>query len=91
MRWSAASWPDASDHTICEFAGGSDKHRLLAGKPLRFRCAGDGYPSSGGNNVNSIDDGGGTKAVTMMAPNAITAVQDAYVKKVIDTLNDLPN
>ena len=27
----------------------------------------------------------------MTAPNAITAIQDAYVKKVIDTLNDLPN
>ena len=27
----------------------------------------------------------------MTAPNAITAIQDAYVKKMIDTLNDLPN
>ncbi len=27
----------------------------------------------------------------MTAPDAITAIQDAYVKKVIDTLNDLPN
>ena len=26
---------------------------------LRFRCAGDGYPFSGPNNVNGIDDGGG--------------------------------
>jgi Putative collagen-binding domain of a collagenase len=58
---------------------------------LRFRLAGDGYPLTGSNNVNGIDDGGGTKAVTMTAPNAVTAVQDAYVKKVIDTLNDLPN
>jgi len=41
--------------------------------------------------VNGIDDGGGTRSVTMTAPNAITAIQDAYVKKVIDTLNDLPN
>ena len=31
------------------------------------------------------------RSVTMTAPNAITAIQDAYVKKVIDTLNDLPN
>jgi hypothetical protein len=58
---------------------------------LRFRFSGDGYPFTGVNNVNGIDDGGGTKAVTMTAPNAITAIQDAYVKKVIDTLNDLPN
>jgi len=58
---------------------------------LRFRFAGDGYPFTGPNNVNGIDDGGGTRSVTMTAPNAITAIQDAYVKKVIDTLNDLPN
>ena len=58
---------------------------------LRFRCAGDGYPLSGSNNVNEIDDGGGTKSVTMTAPNEITSIQDAYVKKMIDTLNDLPN
>jgi hypothetical protein len=56
-----------------------------------FRFSADGYPLSGGNNVNGVDDGGGTGAVTMTAPNAVTAVQDAYVKKVIDTLNDLPN
>ena len=29
--------------------------------------------------------------MTMTAPNAITRFQDAYVEKVIDTLNDLPN
>src|SRR5208282_5319781 len=58
---------------------------------LRFRFSGDGYPFTGSNNVNGIDDGGGTNSVTMTAPNAITAIQDAYVKKVIDTLNDLPN
>ena len=27
----------------------------------------------------------------MTAPNAMTEIQDAYVKKAIDTLNDLPN
>jgi len=58
---------------------------------LRFRSSGDGYPLTGSNNVNGIDDGGRTNSVTMTAPNAITAIQDAYVKKVIDTLNDLPN
>jgi hypothetical protein len=58
---------------------------------LRFRFSGDGYPLTGSNNVNGIDDGGGTRSVTMTAPNAMTAIQDAYVKKVIDTLNDLPN
>src|SRR3989442_4951291 len=58
---------------------------------LRFRFSGDGYPLTGSNNVNGIDDGGGTGAVSMNAPNAITAIQDAYVRKVIDTLNHLPN
>ena len=27
---------------------------------LRFRFSGDGYPFTGSNNVNGIDDGGGT-------------------------------
>ncbi len=58
---------------------------------LRFRFSGDGYPFTGSNNVNGIDDGGGTASVTMTAPNPITAFQDAYVKKLIDTLNDQPN
>jgi hypothetical protein len=56
-----------------------------------FRFARDGYPFTGTNNVNGIDDGGGTASVTMSSPNAITAIQDAYVRKLIDTLNDLPN
>lgn len=58
---------------------------------LRFRFSGDGYPFTGTNNINGIDDGGGTHSVTMTAPNAITEIQDAYLKKVVDTLNDLPN
>ena len=57
----------------------------------RYRCATDGYPFTGANNINGINDGGGTNSFTMSSPNAITAIQDAYVEKVIDTLNDLPN
>jgi Putative collagen-binding domain of a collagenase len=56
-----------------------------------FRSPHDGYPFTGSNNVNGVDDGGGVGAATMTAPNAITDFQDAYVRKVIDTLNDLPN
>jgi len=61
-----------------------------------FCCSADGYPLTGTNNINNIDDGyvggkAGTGSVTMTAPNAITGFQDAYVDKVIDTLNDLPN
>jgi len=65
---------------------------------LRFRCPSDGYPFTAANNVNGVDDGyrGGSvesavTSVTMAAPNAITEFQDAYVRKTIDTLNDLPN
>ena len=58
---------------------------------LRFRFATDGYPFTGSNNVNGIDDGGGKGSVTMTSPDEITKIQDAFVKKVINTLNDLPN
>ncbi len=56
-----------------------------------FRFAGDGYPFSASNNVNGIDGGNGVESETMSAPDAITAIQDTYVRKMIDTLNDLPN
>ena len=70
---------------------------LFTGEWLNlFRCPSDGYPFTGANNINGVDDGytggpKGTNSITMTAPNAITAYQDAYVDKVIDTLNDLPN
>jgi hypothetical protein len=70
---------------------------LFTGEFLNlFRCPDDGYPFTGANNVNGIDDGykSGTRgigSVSMTAPNAITKYQDAYVDKVVDTLNDLPN
>ena len=55
------------------------------------RCANDGYPFTGGNNVNGVDDGGGTNSMTMTSANAITGYQDSFVQKAIDTLNDQPN
>jgi len=71
---------------------------LFSGEWLNvFRCAADGYPFTGANNVNGIDDGyqgqskTGIASITMTAPNDITRLQDRYVEKVIDTLNDLPN
>jgi hypothetical protein len=65
---------------------------LFTGEWLNvYRCAGDGYPLTGGNNVNSIDDGGGSGSMTMTSRNAITAIQDAMADKTVDTLNDLPN
>ncbi len=71
---------------------------LFSGEFLNiFRSSTDGYPFTGANNINGVDDGysgnskQGVGAVTVTAPNAITRFQDAYVEKVIDTLNDLPN
>lgn len=70
---------------------------LFTGEFLNIlRCSSDGYPLTGANNINGVDDGyvsgkKGTNAVTMTAPNIITKFQDAYVEKAIDTLNDLPN
>ncbi len=65
---------------------------LFTGEWLNaFRCSSDGYPFTEANNVNGIDDGGGIGSMTMTAPNAITTIQDAYVDKMVDTLNDLPN
>jgi hypothetical protein len=56
-----------------------------------YRCSNDGYPFSAGNNVNGVSDGGGDGSMTMMGADAITGYQDAYVQKVIDTLDDQPN
>jgi chitodextrinase len=65
---------------------------LFTGEYLNtHRCSSDGYPFTGSNNVNGIDDGGGIGSMTMTSSNALTSFQDAYVQKVIDTLNDLPN
>jgi hypothetical protein len=63
---------------------------------IHDRCTDDGYPFSSGNNVNGVDDGyrgaqSGTGSMTMTETNSVVRFQDAYVKKVIDTLNDLPN
>jgi len=61
------------------------------------RCSTDGYPFTGANNINTgVDDGyttgaSGVNSVTMTTNNTISNFQDAYVKKVVDTLNNQPN
>ncbi len=42
------------------------------------------------NNVNGVDGGGGKRVHTLADP-AITAQQEAYIRKIIDTVNDLDN
>lgn len=54
-----------------------------------------GHPFNGENNVNNIDgdldgDDEGLEIHTLQNPD-VTALQEAYVRKVIDTLNDMDN
>jgi len=49
----------------------------------------DGFPYDGQNNVNGIACGG-TESQSLVN-RAVTAVQEAYVRKVVDTVNDLDN
>jgi hypothetical protein len=54
-----------------------------------------GHPYNGANNINHINgdpkrDGNGLELHTLHVP-AITALQEAYVRKVVDTVNDLDN
>jgi len=55
----------------------------------------DGHPFNRQNNINGIDgdpdgDGRGLETQTLQIP-AVTALQEACVRKVIDTVNDLDN
>jgi hypothetical protein len=64
---------------------------LFQGYGVQFnRNANDGYPLDGRNNINSIDAGTGYLAHTLQIP-AVTAVEDEYVRRVIDAVNDLDN
>jgi uncharacterized protein DUF6298/collagenase-like protein with putative collagen-binding domain len=63
----------------------------LASQPWAW----EGHPMHPSNNVNGIDgdlndDGRGTEIHTLENPE-ITRLQEAYVRKVIDTVNDLDN
>ena len=53
-----------------------------------------GFPYGAGNNVNGISVGSSATSCTdiqTLAIPAVTQIQDTYVKKVIDTVNDLDN
>ncbi len=67
---------------------------LFQGWGLRFHPF-DGHLFHVDNNVNGINrdpngDGKGTEIHTLKIP-AVTRIQEAYVRKVIDTVNDLDN
>jgi Family of unknown function (DUF6298) len=71
---------------------------LFEGYKLRFSAGGSGstgHPFHMNNNVNALHgdtdaNGKPTEIQTLQNP-AVTAVQKAYVRKVIDTVNDLDN
>jgi hypothetical protein len=64
---------------------------LFQAYALQFnRSQTDGYPLDGRNNINGIDAGTGYDANTLRIPE-VTAKQEEYVRKVIDTVNDLDN
>jgi hypothetical protein len=53
------------------------------------------HPYRSSNNVNGVDGDprgtGGGRAVQTLAAPAVTALQEAYLRKVVDTVNDLDN
>ena len=64
---------------------------LFQAYALQFnRTATDGYPLDGRNNVNGFDAASGDAANTLGVPG-VTAKQEEYVRKVIDSVNDLDN
>jgi len=69
---------------------------LFEGWAMQFSAgAWEGHPFHPQNNVNGIDadqnkDGKGLEFHTLSDP-AVTALQEAYVRKVIDTVNDFDN
>ncbi len=69
---------------------------LFEGWAMQFSAgAWEGHPFNQQNNVNGIDgdqnkDGKGLEFHTLADP-AVTALQEAYVRKVIDTVNDFDN
>ena len=69
---------------------------LFEGYGIQFTSEGWAWhPFNAGNNFNGIDgdpngDGKGTETHTLQIP-AVTTLQEAYVRKVIDTVNDLDN
>jgi hypothetical protein len=49
-----------------------------------------GHPLNPQNNVNGLDGGGGERDHTL-SDAAVTGCQEAYVRRVVDTVNDLDN
>ena len=68
---------------------------MLFGGSYECRGGWQGNPFHAQNNINGVDgdlsgEGEGTESHTLEAPS-VTRLQEAYVRKVIDTVNDLDN
>ena len=64
---------------------------LFEGWELRYAAGKYSHPFNGPNNINGIDPGGDLTNINTLAVPAITALQEAYVRRVIDSVNDLDN
>jgi len=77
------------------FQGFSVEQKGTKGVDPEKGNAWEGHPFHAANNINAVNgdadgDGEGTEVHTLKIPT-ITALQEAYVQKVIDTLGDLDN
>ncbi len=81
--------------SVMFFQGFSVEQKGTRGVDPNKGNAWDGHPFNARNNINGIDgdvngDGEGQETHTLANP-AVTRLQEAYVRRVIDTLNDLDN
>ncbi|UCD52436.1 MAG: hypothetical protein JSW27_07325, partial [Phycisphaerales bacterium] len=81
--------------SVMLFQGFSVEQKGTRGVDPNEGNAWDGHPYNARNNINGIDgdlngDGEGRETHTLGNP-AVTRLQEAYVRKVIDALNDLDN
>jgi len=81
--------------SVMLFQGFSVEQKGTRGIDPKKGNAWDGHPYNARNNINGMDgdlnhDGEGQETHTLQNPE-VTRLQEAYVRKVIDTLNDLDN
>lgn len=81
--------------SVMLFQGFSVEQKGTPGVDPNLGNAWNGHPYNLRNNINGIDgdvngDGEGAETHTLVNP-AVTRLQEAYVRKVIETLNDLDN
>jgi hypothetical protein len=81
--------------SVMLFQGFSVEQKGTKGVDPKKGNAWDGHPYNARNNINGIDgdlnaDGEGQETHTLQNPD-VTRLQEEYVRKVVDTLNDLDN